>query len=98
MMNPETNRFEPVEQVEAVEQKNHLDKIFKQFIQKDGTPVPQQNPVFEIGETFDLKGYRFKISDIKSDKLILDPVGPGNRIVKLKGKKSKRSRKKRNRR
>jgi len=95
MMNLETNRFEPVEEVE---QKNHLGKIFQRFIQQDGTPIPQQNPVFKVGETFDLKGYRFKIADIQSDKLILDPVGPGNRIVQRKGIIPKRPRKKRRRR
>jgi hypothetical protein len=91
MMNPETNRFEPVEEVKV---ENHPVQT-QHFIRQDGTPVPLQNPVFKIGETFDLKGYRFKISDIQPDKIILDPVGPGNRIVKRKGIVPKRPRKKR---
>jgi hypothetical protein len=99
MMNPETNQFEPV-QPPTEEQRELFRKmtaVVPDLVKQDGTPVPPQNPVFSVGETFDLKGYRFKVAEIQPDKLILEPVGPGNRTVQRKGLNPKRPRKRRRR-
>jgi hypothetical protein len=102
MMNPETNQFEPVTAC-VQEATKTLAETFAsskkmEFVQRDGTPVPPQNPVFSVGEFFELKGYRFKVFEICPERLVLEPVGPGRRTVNKRGLRSKQPRKKRKKR
>jgi hypothetical protein len=86
MMNPETNRFEEVHPKDAEYEKQVAELMSEHdrrtglmvgdFVRKDGSPVPKNYPVFSVGEEFRLKGYRFKVKEIKPDEITFEPIGP----------------------
>jgi len=86
MMNPETNRFEAVhpkdaeyekQVAELVSEHNRRMRVMEgDFVREDGSPVPENYPVFSVGEEFRLKGYRFKVKEIKPDEITFEPIGP----------------------
>jgi hypothetical protein len=106
MMNPETNRFKAVhpkdveyekQVAELVSEHNRRLRVMEgDFVREDGSPVPENYPVFSVGEEFRLKGYRFKVKEIKPDEITFEPVGPMSKTRQdYRSKKSKgRSQKK----
>lgn len=63
-MNPETNQFEGVPD---------LNEFKKRFYSKKSD---DEVPVFTIYEKIRIKGYFFKVIQIREDRLVLQPVGP----------------------
>ena len=84
-MNPDTNRFEPVKEVDG-----ELRRVVE-----DG-PVPNDWPVFRKGQTLTLRGYRWKVEKCSESKLTLEAVGPLSKGQQLRNRK-KRQRKKQTR-
>lgn len=78
MINPETNKFEPVEPVEQA-----ANKGLDEFVNKNGDNVDDRL-VFSVGETVVVRGYKFKVARINEDELILAPVGLMYRTVARK--------------
>ena len=71
-MNPETNKMEPVPE---------LDEFRNRFY--PGREL-DDTPTFEIYERIKIKGYFFKVIQMREDKLVLAPVGPAPKKEKEK--------------
>lgn len=87
MMNPETNKFEEVYEKEVDSAIQQFAEQFSKklpdghkYVRSDGSEVPSGYPIFEVGEEFELRGYRFKVKLIKEDELVLEPVGPVSKM------------------
>lgn len=63
-MNPETNRFEPVEETDIA------------LLREDGTEVPKDWPVFRHGEVIILRKYRWAVTKMEGSELTLTGIGP----------------------
>lgn len=78
MMNPDTNEFEEVfkdTKEVAGEIQKLQDQHLAQFLDKDGNHVPNEK-VFNVGEELTIKGYVFRIKNIRRKRLDLEPVRP----------------------
>jgi hypothetical protein len=74
-MNPESNRFEPVnELIDGLEKQ--IRKIQGQLFRPDGTPVPKHWSVFTVGENYVINKYTFKCAYIGETSILFEPVGP----------------------
>jgi len=60
MMNPETNKFEPVVDGRRA----------------NGEVIPRDWPVFGFNEIIEIKNYRFEVKHIEQDSITFVPVGP----------------------
>lgn len=90
MMNPDTNKFEPLAEKASDEQlKNRherrkeealqrkLGKLTRaQLVRPDGSPVPDHWSIFTVGEEVAIKNYTFKIVYIGETSILFEPVGP----------------------
>jgi hypothetical protein len=84
MMNPETNRFEPLTESEEEERKNQTQEIERRLrqlqrsalVRPDGSPVPDHWGVYTEGELIEIKNHTFKVVHIGEAYLVLEPVGP----------------------
>jgi hypothetical protein len=86
-MNPNTNQFEQVsydddtpsgnraERRRAVAEERKHAKRYKKALRQNGTPVPDDWPIYDIGEHVMLKGYCFRIAGIGTNSMLLEPVG-----------------------
>lgn len=83
-MNPETNRFEPVKEVDG-----ELHRILKVEV------VPDSWPVFQEGQELIIDDYRWKVESCKESTLNLEAVGPCLSKGQQLRNKTKRRRKKR---
>lgn len=68
-MNPETGKFVPVVDPE----------LYKALMQhrppiEDQGPIPEDRPIFTIGEVFKLKGHPFKLARINRSTIVLRPI------------------------
>jgi hypothetical protein len=75
-MNPETNRFESLQ-----EDKTLRDKILAldqraNLLRPDGTPVPKHWSIFAIDEEITIKNYTFKVVYINESSITFEPVKP----------------------
>ena len=62
MMNPETNKMEP------------LKAQLGELVRPDGSPVPKNWSIFKEGETFVLNNYTFRLAHIGESYIVLEPV------------------------
>ena len=88
MLNPDTNRFEPLHGEEARELTEALTPREKRLgralaaataprlLRPDGTPVPAHWSVYHVGEQVRVKSYTFRVAYIGESTLLLEPVGP----------------------
>lgn len=87
MMNPDTNRMEPL-----------IESALGELVRPDGTPVPKNWSIFKTGEKFDLNGYTFKLAHIGESYIVLEPVGipviGGEDVLKTAANRAKRDRRK----
>lgn len=81
-MNPDTNRFEAVEEVEG--------KLLRAL---NDEPVPDDWPVFNEGQELTLRGYRWKVEKCHESKLTLEAVGPLSKGQQLRNRKKRRGKK-----
>lgn len=79
-MNPDTNRFEPLEEQlrELVERKDYdsRKKFETVLVRPDGSPVPKHWSVFKVGEHVVIKDYTFEVKYIGETAILFEPVGP----------------------
>jgi hypothetical protein len=102
-MNPETNRFEEIpEDTTGDRTKGEVEEMMRRrlqefFDQNDIKGEVHEVPIFKIGEEVVLRGYRFRVSVIDPDRMVLEPIGVfANTKVRNDSKKSRgRSQKKR---
>lgn len=88
-MNPETNKFELLEEVE--DDKGLLKKYeefqkamnnpskefaYKKLLRPNGEPVPDHWTILRVNEKVLIKGYAFKVAHIGESHLLLEPAGP----------------------
>ncbi len=75
-MNPETNRFEPLEELIRPDDiiKHQLLQI-SQLVKPDGTPVPDNWITFKFGELVEIKGYTFVVKYIGETSILFEPYG-----------------------
>jgi hypothetical protein len=83
MMNPETNKFEPVDpkfvkdegtgefKMPGESEKSDQEPV---FVRKNGEKADSQL-VFSVGERVVIKGYKFEVVQINEDELVLAPIG-----------------------
>lgn len=81
-MNPDTNKFEQLRQIEAlqkqlgeIEQKRFADDL-GQLLRTDGSPVPKHWSVFKVGDNYVINNYTFKCAYIGETSILFEPVGP----------------------
>lgn len=71
MLNPDTNMFERVRNVQ------HLKELQERWQKrKGGTNKFVEAPTFSEGERIEIRGYIFRISHIGRKKMIIRPVRP----------------------
>jgi hypothetical protein len=90
-MNPETNRFEALNEDIQELQKNQTKEMERRLrqMQRDlakqrpptllrpnGEPVPEHWSVFTVDEDVVIKNYTFRIKYIGETSILLEPVGP----------------------
>lgn len=85
-MNPETNKFEDLEESGIVDEfmKKQMEDMGMRsdLIRPDGSPVPKSWTVFSIDELVEIKGYTFKVAHIGESHILFEPVKPGDNLVK----------------
>lgn len=64
-MNPDTNKFEKLEE-----------KGLFGLIRPDGSPVPKHWSIFTMGEEVTIKDYLFRVAYIGESAILFEPVGP----------------------
>lgn len=79
-MNPETNKFEALEENEE-QFKNKLkllddnmNKFHPNLIRPDGLPVPKHWSIFKVGELVVIKDYTFRVAYIGENNILFEPV------------------------
>jgi len=82
-MNPDSNRFEHLEEHEGHEEHNDSEFLesISLLLRPDGTPVPKHWSIFKIGENVVVNNYTFKVAYIGESTLLLEPVSPVISIV-----------------
>lgn len=80
-MNPQDGKFEQLARIAADGGSNvgaHIAQgdLKSQLVRADGTPISSHWSVFELGETLELKGNRFRVAGITEDSVILKPEIP----------------------
>lgn len=81
MMNPETNKFEMLKQIDEEKFKDKFAKRITEefdptaFVRPNGEPVPKHWSVFKEGEELVVKNYTFRVAHIGEKHLLLEPVG-----------------------
>lgn len=76
IMNPDTNKFEPLMEGDAptaLKLKLGMDKL---LFRPDGTLVPKHWSVFQVGEHVVIKDYTFKVAYVGETSILFEPVGP----------------------
>jgi hypothetical protein len=91
MLNPETNKFEMLEMIKKDGGKlaRAIDgRLYEQLTRE---MAPKSVPIFRIGEERVIKGYIFRVVEIKEKRLVFEPVGPdvGNSANRAKRKRRK---------
>lgn len=80
-MNPNTNKFEAISENEVGE-----------LLRSDGSPVPPDRPVFKVGQTLTLRGYRWRVQGMGDSTLTLEAVGPLSKSQRLRNRAKRRRR------
>lgn len=83
-LNPETNKFEPVEKPTIAQLEKLIGNGEKVDIRPDGTvlvrsdgsAIPKHWSVFKIGETVVIKDYTFRVAYIGESNILFEPVSP----------------------
>jgi len=84
-MNPDTNKFEQLQQMKALEkavaeqERQVADRKFyelSQLVRPNGEPVPQHWSVFRVGENYVINDYTFKCAYIGETSILFEPVAP----------------------
>lgn len=83
-MNPETNRFEPLEEwdgdaalrrtMQALQDETSAPGAL--LLRPDGSPVPAHWSTFTVGEQVIIKNYTFRVAYIGETAILFEPVGP----------------------
>lgn len=80
-MNPDTNKFEPLERVCGTSCDHGIGELsttfsqFNQLLRPNGEPVPKHWTQFQVGELVIIKDYTFKVAYIGETSILLEPVG-----------------------
>ena len=75
-MNPETNQFEMLKQIDEGFMGNTEGEFDPTaFVRPNGEPVPKHWSVFKEGEELVVKNYTFRVAHIGEKHLLLEPVG-----------------------
>ena len=64
-MNPDTNKFEQIDET-----------AFGELLRPNGEPVPKHWSVFTVGETVVIKDYTFKVAHLGEGHILLEPMAP----------------------
>lgn len=81
-MNPETNKFEPLQPGESKLEKaiaklgGKIADYHAGLLRPDGSPVPIHWSVFKIGELVTIKDYTFRVAYIGESNILFEPVKP----------------------
>jgi hypothetical protein len=81
-MNPDTNKMEQLQQLEALQeqlQKAEQKQVaadLSQLVRPNGEPVPKHWSVFRVGKNYVINNYTFKCAYIGETSILFEPVGP----------------------
>ena len=78
-MNPDTNRFEELQQkelLEKFEKTQEKESLHDVLLRPDGSPVPKHWSIFSIGEVVVIKDYTFCVQYIGETAILFEPIGP----------------------
>ena len=85
-MNPDTNRFEQLQQAFDGESVTHrqnreaLERMLKgassKLVRPNGEPVPAHWSTFTVGEHVVIKDYTFRVAYVGETNIMFEPVGP----------------------
>jgi hypothetical protein len=83
-MNPETNKFEPLQQAVTKDEIKKLietvneqpQDLYNNLLRPDGSPVPNHWRVFSVGEKYVINNYTFECKYIGETSILFEPIGP----------------------
>lgn len=83
-MNPDTNRFEALEEAlidTPAQRLAFVDELVAKvsaakLLRPDGSEVPKHWAIFKVGELVVIKDYTFKVAYIGETAILFEPVGP----------------------
>ena len=81
-MNPEENKFEPLEEdakkiaLKIKELEGKTTDYHVGLLRPDGSPVPIHWSVFKVGELVTIKDYTFRVAYIGESNILFEPVKP----------------------
>lgn len=86
-MNPNTNKFEKLNQIDEKEMakklggfKEQMENYHSGLLRPDGSPVPKTWSVFKMGELVVIKDYTFRVVYIGESNILFEPVSPDEPI------------------
>ncbi len=74
-MNPETNRFEPLKELEQSAEEM-FSQLTAKLVRPNGFAVPKHWTTFQLGELVVIKNYTFKVAYIGETAILFEPVSP----------------------
>lgn len=73
-MNPDTNRFEKLQEMVAATESKLLRETFGKVLRPDGSEVPSHWATFQLGELVVIKDYTFRVAYIGETAILFEPV------------------------